>query len=193
MSRVKTPLLSPSRSYNKMYCGFFFFKNMEIFDVPGLTLRHELKAGDLGRLIEFSWIYGHSDFDYPIAFEGYVATTFAEYVIDPKPRNRLWMVEDEQGLVGTIGVMDRGDSAQLRWFSGLERKQSRKLFVWSRNGIHPRKRFSKSVVIDVFWKRDCRCALQTERLPDNGRDRCWDWREELSWNSHGKVIPDLDR
>lgn len=54
MSRVKTPLLSPSRSYNKMYCGFFFFKNMEIFDVPGLTLRHELKVGDLGRLIEFS-------------------------------------------------------------------------------------------------------------------------------------------
>lgn len=117
MSRVKTPLLSPSRSYNKMYCGFFFFKNMEIFDVPGLTLRHELKAGDLGRLIEFSGIYGHSDFDYPIAFKGYVATTFAEYVIDPKPRNRLWMVEDEQGLVGTIRVMDRGDSAQLRWFS----------------------------------------------------------------------------
>lgn len=117
MSRVKTPLLSPSRSYNKMYCGFFFFKNMEILHVPGLTLRHELKAGDLGRLIEFSGIYGHSDFDYPIAFEGYVATTFAEYVIDLKPRNRLWMVEDEQGLVGTIGVMDRGDSAQLRWFS----------------------------------------------------------------------------
>ena len=76
---------------------------MEIFDVPGLTLRHELKAGDLGRLIEFSGIYGHSDFDYPIAFEGYVAETFAEFVINPKPLNRLWMVEDEQGLVGTIG------------------------------------------------------------------------------------------
>ena len=151
MSRVKTPLLSPSRSYNKMYCGFFFFKNMEIFDVPGLTLRHELKAGALGRLIEFSEIYGHSDFDYPIAFEGYVATTFAEYVIDPKPRNRLWMVEDEQGLVGTIGVMDRLCAAQMVFRqTGLERKQSRKLFVWSRNGIHPRKRFSKSVVIDVF-------------------------------------------
>ena len=55
--------------------------------------------------------------DYPIAFKGYVATTFAEYVIDPKPRNRLWMVEDEQGLGGTIRVMDRGDSAQPRWFS----------------------------------------------------------------------------
>ena len=86
---------------------------MEIFDVPGLTLRHELKAGDLGRLIEFSGIYGHSDFDYPIAFEGYVAETFAEFVINPKPLNRLWMVEDEQGL----GVVDRGDTAQLRWFS----------------------------------------------------------------------------
>ena len=90
---------------------------MEIFDVPGLTLRHELKAGDLGRLIEFSGIYGHSNFDYPIAFEGYVAETFAEFVINPKPLNRLWMVEDEQGLVGTIGVVDRGDTAQLRWFS----------------------------------------------------------------------------
>lgn len=89
---------------------------MEIFDVPGLTLRHELKAGDLGRLIEFSGIYGHSDFDYPIAFEGYVAETFAEYVIDPKPLNRIWMVEDEQGLVGTIGVVDRGDTAQSDGF-----------------------------------------------------------------------------
>ena len=45
------------------------------------------------------------------------AETFAEYVIDPKPLNRIWMVEDEQGLVGTIGVVDRGDTAQLRWFS----------------------------------------------------------------------------
>lgn len=111
------------------------------------------KAGDLGRLIEYSGIYGHSDFDYPIAFKGYVATTFAEYVIDPKPRNRLWMVEDEQGLVGTIGVNGsrRLCAAQMVFRqTGLERKQSRKLFVWSRNGIHPRKRFSKSVVIDVF-------------------------------------------
>lgn len=130
----------------------FYFKIMEIFDVPGLTLRHELKAGDLGRLIEFSGIYGHSDFDYPIAFEGYVAETFAEFVINPKPLNRLWMVEDEQGLVGTIGVVDRGDTAQLRWFSVRPdwRKQSRKVFVWCRNGIHPRKRFSKSVAIDIF-------------------------------------------
>lgn len=63
------------------------------------------------------------------------------------------MVEDEQGLVGTIGVMDRGDSAQLRWFSVRPDWRENNLgnfFVWSRNGIHPRKRFSKSVVIDVF-------------------------------------------
>lgn len=67
--------------------------------------------------MSFPESYGHSDFDYPIAFEGYVAETFADVVINPKPLNRLWMVEDEQGLVGTIGVVDRGDTAQLRWFS----------------------------------------------------------------------------
>ena len=119
----------------KVGISFFFFKNMEIFDVPGLTLRHELKAGDLGRLIEYSGIYGHSDFDYPIAFKGYVATTFAEYVIDPKPRNRLWMVEDEQGLVGTIRVMDRGDSAQLRWFSVRPDWRENNLVVQSINTL----------------------------------------------------------
>lgn len=158
MSLVKTPLLSPSRSYNKMYCGFFFFKNMEIFDVPGLTLRHELKAGDLGRLIEFSGIYGHSDFDYPIAFEGYVATTFAEYVIDPKPRNRLWMVEDEQGLVGTIGVMDRGDSAQLRWFSVRPDWRENNLGTFC---LEPQWNTSKKT---IFKKRGYRRFLKA-RLP----------------------------
>ena len=100
---------------------------MEIFDVPGLTLRHELRVGDLGRLIEFSGIYGHSDYSYPIAFEGYVAKTFAEYVIDPKPLNRLWMVEDGEGLVGTIGVVDRGEAAQLRWFSVKPEWRGKKL------------------------------------------------------------------
>lgn len=100
---------------------------MECFDFPGLSLRHELQAGDIGRLIEFSGIYGHSDYDYPIAFEGYVAKTFAEYVIDPKPLNRLWIVEDERGLVGTIGVADRGEAAQLRWFSVKPEWRGRKL------------------------------------------------------------------
>lgn len=100
---------------------------MEIFDVSGLTLRHELRVGDLGRLIEFSGIYGHSDYNYPVAFEGYVANTFAEYVIDTKPLNRLWMVEDDQGLVGTIGVVDRGQAAQLRWFSVKPEWRGKKL------------------------------------------------------------------
>lgn len=100
---------------------------MESFNFPGLSLRDDLRVGDIGRLIEFSGIYGHSDYSYPIAFEGYVAKTFAEIVIDPLPLNHIWMVEDDKGLVGTIGVVDRGQAAQLRWFSVKPEWRGKKL------------------------------------------------------------------
>lgn len=147
---------------------------MESFTFPGLFLRHDLRVGDIGRLIEFSGIYGHSDYSYPIAFEGYVAETFAEYVIDPKPHNRLWMVEDEQGLVGTIGVVDRGDAAQIRWFSVKPEWRGRKLgtFLFDSAMNYIRKKgyqrawlstFSESeLAIELYKRRGFRIREETD-------------------------------
>ena len=76
-----------------------------------ITVRTELRPGDIGRLIEYAGIYGSADL-------GYVAKTFAEFLIDPQPRNRIWIAEDEGGsFVGSVGVVDRGETAQLRWFN----------------------------------------------------------------------------
>ncbi|WP_289187679.1 GNAT family N-acetyltransferase [uncultured Parasutterella sp.] len=83
-----------------------------------ITVRTELRPGDIGRLVEYAGIYGSADFGYPLSFEGYVAKTFAEFLIDPQPRNRIWIAEDEGGsFVGSVGVVDRGETAQLRWFN----------------------------------------------------------------------------
>lgn len=88
--------------------------NME----PQITVRTELRPGDIGRLIEYAGIYSRRDFAYPLSFEGYVAKTFAEYLIHPQPRSRIWIAEDEQGsFVGSIGVVDHVEAAQLRWFN----------------------------------------------------------------------------
>lgn len=85
---------------------------------PQITIRTELRPGDIGRLIEYAGTYGKKDFGYPLSFEGYVAKTLAEYLIHPQPRNRIWIAEDVHGaFVGSVGVVDRGETAQLRWFN----------------------------------------------------------------------------
>ena len=83
-----------------------------------VKIRTEIRAGDIGRLIHYAGVLSHTDYGYPLSFEGYVAKTFAEYLISPHPKNRIWIVEDsENNFVGSIGVIDRGDRAQLRWFN----------------------------------------------------------------------------
>ena len=83
-----------------------------------LIFRHDLKAGDLGKLIMYAGIYSNADFGYPLAFEGYVAKTFAEYIINPQPKDRIWIVEESDGkFVGSVAVLDRGEAAQLRWYN----------------------------------------------------------------------------
>lgn len=74
-----------------------------------LIFRHDLKAGDIGKLIMYAGIYSNADFGYPLAFEGYVAKTFAEYIINPQPKDRIWIVEESDGkFVGSVAVLDRG-------------------------------------------------------------------------------------
>lgn len=84
----------------------------------GLTLRHELQPGDMGRVIALHGELYTSEFGYGHEFEAYVAESFAEFGkrYDPA-RDRLWLAELEGRLVGSIGILGREDgAAQLRWF-----------------------------------------------------------------------------
>jgi len=81
-----------------------------------ISIRHELRAGDLGRIVSL-----HGEAYAPLAgfglrFEAYVAQTIAEYVLDNDARGRIWLAEQDGRLVGCTAVALRDDNAaQIRW------------------------------------------------------------------------------
>lgn len=82
-----------------------------------IAIRTKLEPGDLGYII---YLHGHlynREYDYGIEFESYVASGLAEFYqqYDPQ-KDRVWICEHENRIVGFLLLMHRGDSAQLRYF-----------------------------------------------------------------------------
>jgi GNAT superfamily N-acetyltransferase len=80
-------------------------------------MRIDIRPGDLGTLTA---LHGHlyaDEYGWDPTFEAYVAQTLAEMVLAPdRDRHRLWIVEREDSLVGSIGIVRRdAQTAQLRW------------------------------------------------------------------------------
>lgn len=81
-----------------------------------ISIRHELRSGDLGRIVSL-----HGEAYAPLAgfglrFEAYVAQTIAEYVLDNDARGRIWLAEQDGRLIGCTAVALRGGKAsQIRW------------------------------------------------------------------------------
>ena len=81
-----------------------------------IDIRHELRAGDLGRIIS---LHGRC-YDllpgFGLRFEAYVARTMAEFVIDAGTNGRIWLAEQGDRLVGCTAIVLRGEGkGQLRW------------------------------------------------------------------------------
>ncbi len=52
-----------------------------------------------------------------MAFESYVSAGLYEFLRHYDPhRNRFWLCEHAGSLIGCLGLLDRGNSAQLRFF-----------------------------------------------------------------------------
>lgn len=81
------------------------------------TIRHELRPGDLGAILrQHGLVYGTEE-GHDLAFEAYVAETLAEFASRHDPaRDRIWLCEEDGRLVGSLFLVDRGESAQLRYF-----------------------------------------------------------------------------
>lgn len=80
------------------------------------TIRHDLRPGDLGRVIA---LHGEC-YDilpgYGVTFEAYVARTIAEYVLDAGANGRIWLAEREGKLIGCTAIVLREERrGQLRW------------------------------------------------------------------------------
>ena len=81
-----------------------------------ISLRHDLRVGDLGRVIALHGTCYDVLPGYGLTFEAYVARTIAEYVLDAGANGRLWLAERGGDLVGCTAIVLRDNNrAQLRW------------------------------------------------------------------------------
>ncbi|MBL0744999.1 GNAT family N-acetyltransferase [Chryseolinea lacunae] len=85
--------------------------------LQNITIRHELKAGDIGYVI---YMHGHfygKEQGFGILFETYVARGLYEFYQHYNPeRERAWICEHEERIIGFLLLIDRGEAAQLRYF-----------------------------------------------------------------------------
>ena len=83
-----------------------------------ITIRNELRPGDLGCVVQMHGrLYG-DEFGYGIAFEMYVAEGLHEFYKNYDPaQDRAWVCEHDGRMVGFLLLMHREDNAaQLRYF-----------------------------------------------------------------------------
>jgi len=85
--------------------------------IEGVTLRTEMRAGDLGRIVSLHGELYARECGWDLTFEAYVAGPLAEFVRSPSPRNRLWIAEHVGGIVGCVAIVGASQrEVQLRWY-----------------------------------------------------------------------------
>lgn len=83
-----------------------------------VATRTELRPGDLGAIIGLHARLYHGEYGFDVRFEAHVAEPLGSAVRRGlTERERIWLVEVDGVLVGTIAIMQESpDTAQLRWF-----------------------------------------------------------------------------
>jgi N-acetylglutamate synthase-like GNAT family acetyltransferase len=82
-----------------------------------ITIRHEFKPGDAGRLIELHGLLYSQEYGFDHTFEAYVAKPLAEFMLSQTPRERIWLVDSDGVLMGSVAIVKHTETeAQLRWF-----------------------------------------------------------------------------
>ena len=85
--------------------------------LDNIIIRTELKAGDIGYVIYLHGLLYKKEYGYGIEFETYVAEGLVEfYRRYDSQKDRVWICEHENKIVGFLLLMHRGDAAQLRYF-----------------------------------------------------------------------------
>lgn len=90
---------------------------MKTVSLDDISIRTQLKPGDIGYIIYLHGALYGKEYEYGVQFETYVAKGLCEFYekYDPR-RNRVWICEHNDKVIGFLLLMDRGDSAQLRYF-----------------------------------------------------------------------------
>ena len=97
---------------------------MNEISLKDISIRTDLRPGDIGGVLSMHGRLYYKEYGYTGLFEIYVAQSLAEFVELYNPeRNRIWICEhqrsgpaDNDCMVGTLVLLDRGEAAQLRYF-----------------------------------------------------------------------------
>ena len=82
-----------------------------------ITIRTDLRPGDLGQIIYLHGILYKDEYAYGVSFESIVAGGLYEFYSTYDPQNeRLWIVEHTGNIVGCLLLKNRAATAQLRYF-----------------------------------------------------------------------------
>ncbi len=82
-----------------------------------VTLRNDLRPGDIGRIVMLHGVIYAREQGWDATFEAYVAGPLAEFALRRGDRDRLWIAEDGDRVVGCIAIVEAAPArAQLRWF-----------------------------------------------------------------------------
>ena len=82
-----------------------------------VSIRTILQPGDIGLVIHMHGVLYGREYHYGVQFETYVARGLCEFYENYDPqRNRIWICEHNKKMIGFLLLMDRGESAQLRYF-----------------------------------------------------------------------------
>ena len=81
-----------------------------------VTIRTGLKPGDLGYITYLHGKIYAEEYGFDTSFEPYVARPLSDFSLSENKRQKIWIVEKEDEIVGCIAIVDAGKNlAQLRW------------------------------------------------------------------------------
>jgi ribosomal protein S18 acetylase RimI-like enzyme len=85
---------------------------------PGeITIRHDVRPGDIGAIVGMHGRLYADEYGFDHTFEAYVAEPLAACVLRSNERERIWIAERENRIVGCIAIVEVNASiAQLRWY-----------------------------------------------------------------------------
>lgn len=81
-----------------------------------VSIRNQLKPGDIGYLTYLHGILYANEYGWDYTFEAYVAGPLAEFSKTHNDRERIWIVEKDRQVSGSIAIVAASEKeAQLRW------------------------------------------------------------------------------
>ncbi len=82
-----------------------------------ITIRNDIKPGDLGYITYFHGIIYNKEYGFDITFERYIAVPLSDFIFIRDPKSRIWILERKGKILGSIAIVNIDNiQAQLRWF-----------------------------------------------------------------------------